>query len=108
MGEDKRWSVGTVVRLVEIANKLEALKEEDGVLSIVNKCVHLKADTFFNNFGTEGVKREMKSSTDIRCSVVIDGVEFAAWFDVPNGVKVITSEEDTETYVRLYDVDLKP
>lgn len=108
MGEDNKWSEGTVSRLVEIANRLEMLKEESGVFSIINKCIHISKEVFAGNFGTTNVIREFKSPDSIRCSITIDGIEFAAWFDIPKGVKVITCEQDTESYVRLEDVELKP
>lgn len=107
MAETKELVEQTLGIYVAVARVLDELRE-NGVLSINNKCVHLTPQTFANYFGTKDVKRKFKSPDNIRCSVIRDDVEFAAWFDIPRGVKVVTCERDTESYVKLEDVELKP
>jgi hypothetical protein len=107
MTETKEPIEKTISKYVAVARVLDELRE-NGVLSINNKCVHLTPQTFSNYFGTKDVKRTFKPPDNIRCSVIREDVEFAAWFDVPHGVKIVTFEKDTETYVNLEDVELKP
>ena len=107
MAETKEPIEKTINRYVAVARVLDELRE-NGVLSINNKCVHLTPLTFANYFGTKDVKRKFKSPDNIRCSVIRDDVEFAAWFDIPKRVRVITEEQDGNFYVKLEDVELKP
>lgn len=107
MADEKESIEKTISKYVAVARVLDELRE-NGVLSINNKCVHLTPQTFSNYFGTKDVKRTFKPPDSIRCSVIREDVEFAAWFDVPKGVRVITEEQDGNFYVKLEDVELKP
>lgn len=96
-----------LARMSGVASLIKEMEEDERIVGIGSRGVHLTAKAFSENFGTDEATKELTMDY-IHCTTKVNGVDFFALFKIPKGVTVIDGPTTTVKYVNLHEVELIP